>query len=153
MAENPESIIERLELRQGDIVAVHYEATAHLERAISLIKAKGAKAAVAINPATPIELLSEIVSKLDMVLVMTVNPGFAGQKLVEGSFDKIKRVREYLDARGLTCVEIEVDGNCSFENVPKMYEAGAEIFVTGTSSIFHKDGSVKENTERLLKLL
>lgn len=153
MAENPESIIEKLELCGGDYVAIHYEATAHLERAISLIKAKGAKAAVAINPATPIELLSEIVSKLDMVLVMTVNPGFAGQKLVEGSFDKIKRVREYLDARGLTCVEIEVDGNCSFENVPKMYEAGAEIFVTGTSSIFHKDGSVKENTERLLKLL
>jgi len=153
MAENPESIIEKLELSSGDCVAVHYESTAHLERAISLIKAKGAKAAVAINPATPVELLSEIVSKLDMVLVMTVNPGFAGQKLVEGSFDKIKRVREYLDARGLSQVEIEVDGNCSFENVPKMYEAGAEIFVTGTSSTFHKDGSIKENTERLFKSL
>ena len=151
MAENPESIIEKLELCEGDYVAIHYEATAHLERAISLIKAKGAKAAVAINPATPVEFLSEIVSKLDMV--MTVNPGFAGQKLVEGSFDKIKRVREYLDARGLERVEIEVDGNCSFENVPKMYQAGAEIFVTGTSSTFHKDGSVKENTEKLLKLL
>ena len=153
MAENPESIIEKLELSSGDYVAVHYEATAHLERAISLIKSKGAKAAVAINPATPVELLSDVVSKLDMVLVMTVNPGFAGQKLVEGSFEKIKRVREYLDARGLSRVEIEVDGNCSFENVPKMYAAGAEIFVTGTSSTFHKDGSVRENTERLLKSL
>ena len=153
MAENPESIIEKLELFEGDYVAVHYEATAHLERAVSLIKAKGAKAAVAINPATPIELLSDIAHKLDMVLVMTVNPGFAGQKLVEGSFDKIRRVREYLDARGLSHVEIEVDGNCSFENVPKMYEAGAEIFVTGTSSTFHKDGTVKSNTEKLLSSL
>ena len=153
MAENPESVIEKLELSAGDYVAVHYEATAHLERAVSLIKAKGAKAAVAINPATPIEVLSEIVARLDMVLVMTVNPGFAGQKLVEGSLDKIRRMREYLDARGLEHVEIEVDGNCSFENVPKMYKAGAEIFVTGTSSTFHKDGNVKENTERLLKSL
>ena len=153
MAENPDSIIEKLDLCEGDYVAVHYEATAHLERAIALIKAKGAKAAVAINPATPVELLSEVVSKLDMVLVMTVNPGFAGQKLVEGSLEKIKRVREYLDKRGLSHVEIEVDGNCSFENVPRMYEAGAEIFVTGTSSTFHKDGSVRENTERLLRSL
>ena len=153
MAENPESIIEKLELCDGDYVAVHYEATAHLERAISLIKAKGAKAAVAINPATHIEMLSEIAPRLDMVLVMTVNPGFAGQKLVEGSLDKIERTRKFLDARGLSHVEIEVDGNCSFENVPKMYKAGAEIFVTGTSSTFHKDGSVKENTERLLNLL
>ena len=153
MAENPESIIEKLELCDGDYVAVHYEATAHLERAISLIKAKGAKAAVAINPATPIETLSEIAPRLDMVLVMTVNPGFAGQKLVEGSLDKIERMRKLLDARGLSHVEIEVDGNCSFENVPKMYKAGADIFVTGTSSTFHKDGSVKKNTERLLNLL
>ena len=153
MAENPESIVEKLELSTGDYVAIHYEATAHLERAISLIKAKGAKAAVAINPATPVELLSEVVSKLDMVLVMTVNPGFAGQKLVEGSFEKIRHVREYLDARGLDRIEIEVDGNCSFENVPKMYASGAEIFVTGTSSTFHKDGSVKENTVRLLESL
>ena len=153
MAENPESVIEKLELCEGDYVAVHYEATPHLERAISLIKAKGAKAAVAINPATPIEMLSEIAPRLDMVLVMTVNPGFAGQKLVEGSLDKIERMRKLLDARGLSHVEIEVDGNCSFENVPKMYKAGADIFVTGTSSTFHKDGSVKENTERLLNLL
>ena len=153
MAENPESVIEKLELCDGDYVAVHYEATAHLERAISLIKSKGAKAAVAINPATPAELLSEVVSKLDMVLVMTVNPGFSGQKLVDGSFDKIKRVREYLDARGLSQVEIEVAGNCSFDNVPKMYEAGADIFVTGTSSTFHKDGSIISNTEKLLSLL
>lgn len=153
MAENPESVIEKLELCEGDYVAVHYEATPHLERAISLIKAKGAKAAVAINPATPIETLSEIAPRLDMVLVMTVNPGFAGQKLVEGSLDKIERMRKLLDARGLSHVEIEVDGNCSFENVPKMYKAGADIFVTGTSSTFHKDGNVKKNTERLLNLL
>ena len=88
-----------------------------------------------------------------MVLVMTVNPGFAGQKIVPGAFDKIARTRKYLDDLGFVDTVIEVDGNCSFENVPKMYEAGADIFVVGTSSVFKKDMTVKEGTEKLLSLI
>ena len=88
-----------------------------------------------------------------MLLVMTVNPGFAGQKLVNGALDKIKRARKMLDAAGRTDVLLEVDGNCSFENIPKMYEAGADVFVVGTSSVFHKDYTYDSATEKVLNSL
>lgn len=153
MAERPETVLEKLILKENDLVSVHYESTVHLQRLIQQIRAKGAKVAVAINPATPIEMLSEVLSELDMVLVMTVNPGFAGQSLVNGSFDKIKRMRAMLDAGGLTHVPIEVDGNCSFENVPKMYQAGADIFVVGTSSVFKKGQTIKQGTDKLFASL
>ena len=90
---------------------------------------------------------------IDMVLVMSVNPGFAGQKIVPTSFGKIKRMREMLDKLGYRDIKIKVDGNCSFENVPKMYIAGGDIFVVGTSSVFKKDMSIKEGTEKLYSLL
>lgn len=153
MAENPETIIEKLVLKENDIISVHYESTVHLQKVITLIKEKGAKAAVAINPATPIHVLEEILPQLDMVLIMSVNPGFAGQKIVASSFDKIRKMRNMLKERGLEHILIQVDGNCSFENVPKMYEAGADIFVVGTSSVFQKGLTIKEGTEKLLRLL
>lgn len=153
MAENPETIIEKLELKKNDIISVHYESTVHLQKAITLIKEKGAKAAVAINPATPINVLDEILPQLDMVLVMSVNPGFAGQKIVESSFEKIRKMRDILKERNLENILIQVDGNCSFENVPKMHEAGADIFVVGTSSVFKKGQTIKEGAEKLFELL
>ena len=153
MAENPESVIEKLEISDGDIVSVHYESTVHLQRAISLIKEKGAKASVAINPATPINVLDEVLPQLDMVLIMTVNPGFSGQKITPGSIDKIYRMKKKLSDMNLDKVLIEVDGNCSFENVPKMYSAGADVLVVGTSSVFKPDTSIAEGTSKLLNLL
>lgn len=147
MAENPETIIEKLDVRHGDVISVHYESTIHLERVIALIKSKGAKAAVALNPATPIEHISEILGEIDMVLIMTVNPGFAGQKLVPGGIDKIRRMRKMLDEHGLLKVKIEADGNCSIENSPKMVSAGADILVVGTSGVFKPGISIKEGTE------
>ena len=111
------------------------------------------QAAVAINPSTPISVLDEILPYLHMVLIMSVNPGFAGQKIVPTSFDKIKRMREKLDREGYSNVIIEVDGNCSFENVPKMYKAGAEIFVVGTSSVFKKGLTIKEGADKLFETL
>ncbi|MDY3928007.1 MAG: ribulose-phosphate 3-epimerase [Clostridia bacterium] len=153
MAENPEMIIEKLELRKNDIVSVHYESTNHLQRVISVIKNRGARAAVAINPATPINVLEEIISELDMVLIMSVNPGFSGQKIVGTSFEKIKKMRKFLDENGQADVIIEVDGNCSYENVPKMYAAGADIFVVGTSSVFNKDNSIKQGVDKLKNIL
>ena len=119
---------------------------------ITLVKEKGAKAAVALNPATPISVLEEILPELDMVLLMSVNPGFAGQKIVPTSFEKIAKLRKYLEEKGLD-IPIEVDGNCSFENVPKMYNAGVDIFVVGTSSVFKSDMTIKEGTEKLLDLI
>lgn len=139
MVNNPDLAINMLELKPEDYVTVHYESTNHIKRTLSLIKAKGAKAGVAINPGTPLSAVEELLGDIDMLLIMTVNPGFAGQKLVEGAFDKISRARKMLDSKGLTDVVLEVDGNCSFENIPKMHKAGAGVFVVGTSSVFHKD--------------
>ena len=144
MTEKPETVIPMLKLKSGDMVAIHYESTVHLQRIISMIKSAGAFAAVAINPATPIEMLSEILPELDAVLIMTVNPGFAGQKLCPGALDKIARIKEMLRARGLNDVIIMVDGNCSFENIPKMRAAGADVFVVGTSSVFNGKTSIKD---------
>ena len=104
---------------------------------------------VAINPATPVSSLDSVLDDIDAVLVMTVNPGFAGQKLVQSTLNKIKRLREYLDNAGYSHIEIEVDGNVSFENAKKMRDAGANIFVAGTSSIYAKDGSFEENIQKL----
>lgn len=153
MTEKPETVIEKLDIRKNDIISIHYEGTVHVQKAITLIKDKGARPAVAINPATPLNVLDEILPQLDMVLIMSVNPGFSGQKIVPSSFEKISKLRKLLKERSLEHILIEVDGNCSFENVPKMYDAGAEVFVVGTSSVFKSDMTIKEGTEKLLSLL
>ena len=104
---------------------------------------------VAINPATPINVLESIVDDIDAVLVMTVNPGFAGQKLVPSTLKKISRLRDWLDKNGYNEVEIEVDGNVSFENATLMSKAGANLFVAGTSSVFAKGLTLQEGTKKL----
>ena len=149
MIENPESKLDWFQFGEGDYVAVHYESTPHIHRAVGAIKARGAKAMVAINPGTPICMLENLLDDIDAVLIMTVNPGFAGQKLVKATLKKISELREYLDANGYGHIEIEVDGNVSFENARLMSDAGANIFVAGTSSIFAKDGNLAENTAKL----
>lgn len=153
MAENPQSIIHKVLVKKGDIISVHYESTNYLQMLLNDIREMGAMAAVALNPSTPVTAITEVLPDMDMVLLMSVNPGFSGQKIVPGSFDKIRRMRKFLDENGCIEVPIEVDGNCSFENVPKMYAAGAELFVTGTSSIFSKDMSIKEAAEKLKRVL
>ena len=153
MAEDPASIINRLDAAENDLISVHYESTYHLQSAIEAVKAKGAKAAVALNPATPPEMLSCVLCCIDAVLIMTVNPGFSGQKMVPSGFDKIKRTRKMLDDAGYNDIIIEVDGNCSFENIPKMYKNGADMFVVGTSSVFAKNTTVKDGTERVFKMI
>ena len=149
MIENPESKLDWFEFGENDYVAVHYESTRHLNKVISAIKMRGAKAMVAINPATPLCVLDSVLDDIDAVLVMTVNPGFAGQKLVKSTIKKIKNLREELDLNGYEHVEIEVDGNVSFENAILMKDAGANIFVAGSSSIFSKESTLKENTRKL----
>ena len=153
MIEEPESKLDWFEFGEGDYVSVHYESTRHLHKAISAIKARGAKAMVAINPATPVSALECVLGEIDGVLIMTVNPGFAGQKLVRSTLPKITQLREQLDGLGYTDVEIEVDGNVSFENAKLMTEAGADIFVAGTSSVFKKEFSMSEGIARLREVI
>lgn len=149
MVEEPENKLDWFPMGEGDYCAVHYESTRHLQRVLSAIREKGAKPMVAINPATPISAIEEILCDVDGVLVMTVNPGFAGQKLVPATLDKIKRLRAYLDSHGYEKVEIEVDGNVNFPNAELMKAAGANIFVAGTSSIFNTAATMEENIAKL----
>ncbi|MBQ3084617.1 MAG: ribulose-phosphate 3-epimerase [Clostridia bacterium] len=153
MIEDPEKKLDWFDFGEGDYVSVHYEASRHLNKALAAIRAKGAKAMVALNPATPICLLDSVLEDCDGVLLMTVNPGFAGQALVESTLKKIRNLRNYLDHAGYSHIEIEVDGNVSFENAKRMREAGADIFVAGTSSVFSKDASIAENTQKLRTII
>ena len=139
MVENPDNKIDYFDLGKGDIVSVHVETTKHLQRLLTKIRQKGARPFVAINPATPLSSVEEVLDDIDGLVIMTVNPGFAGQKLIPSTLDKIRRARKMLDERGKTDVEIEVDGNVSYENAKLMSEAGANIFVAGTSSVFAGD--------------
>jgi len=140
MVDRPEDKIDWFEIGEGDYVSFHCEATKHAYKALQRFADRGAKALVALNPATPLCALDELIREADGALIMAVNPGFAGQRLISGALDKIRRLRDlYPD------IEIEVDGNVSFENAVLMRAAGADIFVAGTSSIFSKGGSLDEN--------
>lgn len=149
MIVNPEAKLDWFDIREGDYVAVHYESTPHIHYAIMKLKQKGAKIMLALNPGTPICCLEELADDLNGVLVMTVNPGFAGQAMVEQTLAKITRVREWLDSHGHSDVEIEVDGNVSFQNARRMRGAGADIFVAGTSSIFTSELTLPDAIEKL----
>lgn len=149
MIEKPEDKISWFDIQPGENVSVHAESTCHLEKALAQIRSLGAHPVVALNPATPLMMLEEVLDEVDGILIMTVNPGFAGQKMVPGSLEKIRRACRMLAERNKEEIFIEVDGNVSFENARLMREAGADIFVGGTSSIFSKDSSLTENIDRL----
>lgn len=144
MVLEPERYIDRTVKAGADYVAIHFEATYHVQKALQQIRDAGAKSGIVLNPATPINSLEYILDDIDMVTVMTVNPGFAGQKLIPAMLRKIRDVRALIDASGNDHIELQVDGNVSFQNIPSMVEAGATMLVGGTSSIFHKDYSIGE---------
>lgn len=128
-------------------VSVHVESARHLDRTLGRIRALGMKAGAALNPATPLERLEYVLDRLDFVLIMTVNPGFAGQAIVPAALRKIGECRRWLDARG-QAIPIQVDGNVSFENIPTMVALGADVLVLGTSSLFAA-GSLSENAAKV----
>ena len=139
MVEPPEDFIEGFAQAGADLIIVHPESTPHLHRAIQHIHALGKKAGASINPATPAIVLSEVLPDLQLVLVMTVNPGFGGQEFIPGMVHKIRQIRGEIRARGLEC-DVEVDGGIYAETAPVVVEAGANVLVAG-SAIFHsKEG-------------
>lgn len=148
MVENNDFFVSAVANIGVEQIAIHVESATHLDRTLSVIQGHGIKAGVALNPATPLSAMEYVIDRLDFVLIMTVNPGFAGQKLVPATLRKISECRDYLNKHDVN-LPIEVDGNVSFENIPKMVAAGADILVGGTSSVFNKAGSCVENIRQI----
>ena len=149
MIEEPVRFVKEFVECGADLITVHAEACKHLDWTIQKIHEQGVLAGVAINPATPISAVEHILSTVDMVLVMTVNPGFGGQKLIPYTVDKVRKLKSYIEENGLS-TDIEVDGGVNFDNVRELLKAGANIIVSG-NAVFQ--GDVRKNTEAFLKIL
>ena len=148
MIEKPEQLIPAFAKAGAGIITVHVETCAHLHRTVQQIKELGVRAGVTLNPATPLATLEEILPYVDLVLVMSVNPGFGGQSYIPTSTARIARLREMLDARGLTQVELEVDGGVNADNVATLVAAGVTVLVAG-SAVFNARASVAANIAAL----
>jgi ribulose-phosphate 3-epimerase len=148
MVEEPERYLADFVHAGADSVSVHVETCPHLHRTIQEIRGLGVRSGVALNPATPLLALQEILSEVDFVLIMTVEPGFGGQEFIPSSLDKIARLRRVLTERGLDQVQIAVDGGIHVQTAGAVAEAGATVLVAG-SAIFNDHGSVAENLRQL----
>ena len=148
MVEDPGRYVESIRAAGADIITVHQEACTHLDRVIGQIKASGAKAGVALNPATPVSTLECVLDQVDMVLVMSVNPGFGGQKFIPYTLDKVRALRQYFDRKGLS-TDIQVDGGVNRDTIRPLMEAGANVLVAG-SAVF--GGDVKANVETFMNI-
>ena len=148
MMERPESLIPAFAKAGADIITVHVETCPHLHSTVQQIKALGVKAGVTLNPATPLSALEEILPYIDLALIMSVNPGFGGQSYIPTSTTKIARLRKMLDERGLSHVELEVDGGVKAHNAAEITAAGATALVAG-SAIFNKTASIAANVAAL----
>ena len=149
MIENPDRYLDEFAAIGADILTVHAEACTHLDRTIQKIHQLGKKAGVALNPATPLSVIEWVLPEVDMVLLMSVNPGFGGQKYIPYVTDKIRALRAMMDERGLE-TDIEVDGGVSLANVSSVLEAGANVMVAG-SAVFRGDAA--ENVKAFLEKL
>lgn len=131
MIVNPDLYLESFRKAGAEIITVHYEACTHLHRTVQATHKLGAKAGVALNPHTPMELLGEIIGDLDLVCLMSVNPGFGGQKFIENTYSKVARLKDLILQKGSTA-KIEIDGGVNLENAPKLMAAGADVLVAGS---------------------
>ncbi len=132
MIVEPEKYFEEFKAAGADVLTVHYEASVHLHRSIQAIKALGMKAGVSLNPHTPVQVLEDVLADIDLVLIMSVNPGFGGQKFIPQALDKIKKLRQMIAAVGSNAV-IEVDGGVTLDNAPVLVAAGADVLVAGNT--------------------
>lgn len=148
MVEEPGRYVSEIKAAGADLICVHAEACTHLDRTINQIKEAGLKAGVALNPATPLSVLDCILSEVDMVLIMSVNPGFGGQKFIPYTLTKIRELRELCKERGLD-TDIQVDGGVTCDNIRELIDAGANVFVAG-SAVFK--GDAVANTREFLKI-
>lgn len=147
MIEEPSRYIDEFIECGADLITIHYEADRHIDRTINYIKSKGVKVGVALNPGTPVEVLENILESLDMVLIMSVNPGFGGQKFIPYSLDKIKRIKDMCEKIGREDMLIQVDGGIGEGNIKEVVKAGANVIVAG-SAVF-KNNEIEKNIEAL----
>lgn len=147
MIVEPEKYVEAFKDAGADVISVHIEACPHLHRNIEQIKSLGLQAGVAVNPHTPVSLLSDIIADIDIVNLMSVNPGFGGQKFIPYTLNKIRELKQMINERGLN-VKIEIDGGVTVENAAEILEAGADILVVGNTVFRSKDP--KETIRRLI---
>jgi ribulose-phosphate 3-epimerase len=147
MVEAPERQFVNFAPMKPELITVHIETCPHIHRTIQLIKEMGSKAGVALNPGTPLSAVEEVLPYLDVVLIMTVNPGTSGQTFIPSMLDKIIKLRRELDSRKLNCV-LEVDGGINAETAPKVVKAGARMIVAG-SAVFNQKESVKDAISKL----
>ena len=152
MISNPDLFIQNFVDAGADILTVHAEAVHHLHRSIQHIRKAGARPSVSLNPATPPEALEYVLGDLDMVLLMTVNPGFESQQFIPEVLPKIRRLREMIDQRKLD-IDIEVDGGINAETIHRVSAAGAEVFVAGSAIFYSKDyaGTIRELREKMVR--
>ncbi len=136
MIKDPEYKFQWIGIKETDIVSIHYESTFQVQRALDYLKTYGCKRYLAVNPATPVYVLEEVLDYIDGINLLMVNPGHAGQKIVPSTIKKAQRVVDFLRSEGREDIAIEVDGNITPENGNKLKNIGAEIFVCGTSAIF-----------------
>ena len=141
MIVNPDQYIETFASLGADILTVHYEACTHLHRTIQAIKAAGMKAGVALNPHSSVDLLKDTIKDIDLVCLMSVNPGFGGQSFIENTYDKIKELKELIKSKGSKCL-IEIDGGVTNKNAKKLVQTGANILVAG-SYVFKSDNPLQ----------
>ena len=150
MVTPPEAFIEDFAKAGADIITVHPEATPHLHRCVQAIRGAGAKAGAALNPATPVSAVEAVLDELDLVLVMSVNPGFGGQSFIASQLKKIETLREMIERRGLE-VELEVDGGVNADTAPSAISAGATVLVAGTAVFSDGATAYKDNIRQLRK--
>ena len=146
MIVEPEKYVEEFIEYGADLISVHYEACTHLHRTIHQIQDKGAKAGVVLNPATPVLMLEDIIADVDMVLLMSVNPGFGGQKFIENTYKKIRETKDLILSNNSTAL-IQIDGGVNLDNAPRLFEAGADVLVAG-NAVFSS-----ENPEKTIELM
>jgi len=150
MIERPEKYISEFTDAGADVITVHFEACTHLHRTIQAIKEKGKKAGVSVNPATPLVSIKYVLGDIDLLLIMSVNPGFGGQRFIPSALEKIKKARQMVDKIGAN-VSIEVDGGVKLENIGEVASAGADIFVSGSGVFGTKD--YKETIQEMKRII
>lgn len=153
MITRPDLKLNWFDFKKDEIVSVHYESTPHVQRTLQILKEMGVKPFIALCPGTPVDVIRYVADVIDGVLIMTVNPGFSGQKLVPACLGKIKDARALLDSLGRNDAIVEVDGNVGFENSVTMADLGANMFVGGSSSTFFKGNTLDENIAKFSAVL